>query len=150
MYQRVWARVLGAQRSCNIAAVFGQRLPWALRTPCVCESSARRPLVVETPLVVVGREKERETRGPPLPFQSRKSSLRVSSSSSRATCVVCAAARSFLPIAPGSNKSAGFYSCPSDILYSAPGPRGPSPRASPSFRVPPPPPPALTYARHTL
>lgn len=102
---RVWAHVLGSQRSRNIA-VFGHRFCG----PCFA--------------VLAGPRENARTQGPlvgPL-LQSRKSPLRVSSSR------YLLAPRSSSFHRGGSNKSTGFYSCLSDILYSA-GP-GVSPRAS--------------------
>lgn len=89
-------------------------------------SSIRPPLLWTLPAVLAGPRENARTQGPhvgPL-LQSRKSPLRVFSSR------YLLAPRSSSFHRGGSNKSTGFYSCLSDILYSA-GP-GVSPRASPS------------------
>lgn len=100
---RVWAHVLGSQRSRNSSSIRPPLL-WTLYSRRSCGSLAST-LLVHGPLVG------------PLPIS--QISPRVSSSR-------------YL-LAPsfhrgGSNKSTGFYSCLSDILYSA-GPRGLAVRA---------------------
>lgn len=110
---RVWAHVLGSQRSLNIA-VFGH---------CFCKTLLA---VLAGPRENVGTRRGPRSQGGPLPI----SQISSPPSPPPATCSL---------LAPsfhrgGSNKSTGFYSCLSDILYSA-GP-GVSPRASrpPFFR----------------